>query len=291
MANQNNMKTFYKTSELVKHIKELKAQGKTIGFTPTMGALHNGHFTLVKRTGEENDISVCSVFVNPTQFNAASDLDKYPRTLESDAAGLESIGCDILYAPTEEEIYPNGSDYEVEVDLNGLDKEMEGAHRPGHFEGVVQVVKRLIEVTSCDKLYMGQKDFQQFTIIRQMIKDLNIDTELVVCPIVRDEDGLAQSSRNVRLLPKHRKKASIIHRVLEQAQQWINEGRSPIEITYKAMEYLEIPGFKPEYFDIVDGKTLKKITSSEKVDLIVACTAVWAGDVRLIDNMVLKGTL
>ena len=285
------MKTFYKTSKLEKHIEKLKSEGKTIGFTPTMGALHNGHFTLMKRTGEENDISVCSIFVNPTQFNAASDLDKYPRTLEKDAEGLASIGCDILYAPTVEEIYPNGSDYKVDVDLNGLDKEMEGAHRPGHFEGVVQVVKRLIEVTSCNRLYMGQKDFQQFTIIRQMINDLKMDTELVVCPIVRDEDGLAKSSRNVRLLPEHRKKAPIIHRVLEQAQHWIDEGRSPIEITYKAMEYLEIPGFKPEYFDIVDGTTLKKITSSENIDLIVACTAVWAGDVRLIDNMVLRGSV
>jgi len=285
------MKTFYKTAELEKHLHELKSEGKTLGFTPTMGALHTGHYTLIKRTVVENDISICSIFVNPTQFNAASDLEKYPRTLESDATGLEEAGCDILYAPTVEEIYPNGSDYKVDVDLNGLDNEMEGAHRPGHFEGVVQVVKRLIEVTSCDRLYMGQKDFQQFTIIRQMISDLDMATELVVCPIVRDKDGLAKSSRNARLLSEHRKKASIIHRVLEQAKEWIQEGRSPIEITYKAMEYLDIPGFKPEYFDIVDGKTLKKILTTEHTDLVVACTAVWAGDVRLIDNMVLKGTV
>jgi len=285
------MKIFYKTSELEEHIRKLKSEGKTIGFTPTMGALHNGHYTLVKRTCSENDIGVCSIFVNPTQFNVAADLEKYPRTLEQDAAGLASVGCHILYAPTSEEIYPDGSDYAVEVNLNGLDNEMEGAHRPGHFEGVVQVVKRLIEVTSCDRLYMGQKDFQQFTIISQMIKDLGMSTELVVCPIVRDDDGLAKSSRNVRLLPEHRKKASIIHRVLTQAGDWINEGRSPIEVTYKAMEYLELPGFKPEYFDIIDGSTLKKITSTENVELVVACTAVWAGDVRLIDNMILKGSV
>lgn len=285
------MLVFEQTTELEEHIAELKSQGKTIGFTPTMGALHDGHFQLVRRTLEENDISICSIFVNPTQFNQAEDLKKYPRTLEADRAGLEAIGCHILYAPTVDEIYPDGSDYEVEVDLGGLDKMMEGAHRPGHFTGVVQVVKRLIEVTSCDKLYMGQKDFQQFTIIQRMIDNLKMDTELVVCPIIREDDGLARSSRNRRLTEDHREKADIIYRVLQQAKDWLAEDRSPIEISYKAMEYLDIPGFKPEYFDIIDGKTLKKLVATGDTSLVVACTAVWAGDVRLIDNMILRGSL
>lgn len=285
------MHVFKKTAELESHIKVLKAEGKTVGFTPTMGALHDGHFQLVKRTIDENDISICSVFVNPTQFDQKTDLDKYPRTLEQDREGLERTGCHILYAPTTEEIYPHGSDYEVEVDLGGLDNLMEGAHRPGHFAGVVQVVKRLIEVTSCDKLYMGQKDFQQFTIIQRMIDDLKMSTELVVCPIIREDDGLARSSRNRRLTEEHRAKADILHRVLEQAKDWLAESRSPIEISLKAMEYLDIPGFRPEYFDIIDGKTLKKISWTGDTSLVVACTAVWAGEVRLIDNMILKGEL
>ncbi len=285
------MKIFYKTAEIQEHITALKKKGKSIGFTPTMGALHSGHFELIKRASTENDISICSVYVNPSQFNVASDLEKYPRTLEKDAEGLTANGCDILFAPDNKEIYPNGSDYEVDVDLQGLDLEMEGAKRPGHFAGVVQVVKRLIEITDCDRLYMGQKDFQQFTIIRQMIKSLEMNAKLIVCPIVRDEDGLAKSSRNTRLHPDHRKKANILNRVLVQAKEWLSEGRSPIEITYKAMEYLDIPDFRPEYFDIVDGSTLKKISNTDQVDLIVACTAVWAGEVRLIDNMILKGKL
>jgi len=285
------MRVFKHTAPLESYITELKSEGKSIGFTPTMGALHDGHFQLVKRTIDENNISLCSVFVNPTQFNQAADLDKYPRTLEQDREGLERTGCHILYAPTVDEIYPDGPDYEVEVDLGGLDTLMEGAHRPGHFAGVVQVVKRLIEITSCDRLYMGQKDFQQFTIIQRMIDVLQMPTKLVVCPIIREDDGLARSSRNRRLTDEHRGKADILHRVLTQAKEWILEGRSPIEVSYKATEYLDIPGFKPEYFDIIDGHTLKKIIEVGGTKLVVACTAVWAGDVRLIDNMIFKGEL
>ncbi len=285
------MHLYESTAELESYIQGLKAEGKTIGFTPTMGALHDGHFQLVKRTIDENDISICSVFVNPTQFNQTTDLEKYPRTLAQDREGLERTGCHILFAPSVEDIYPDGADYEVEVDLGGLDELMEGAHRPGHFTGVVQVVKRLIEITSCDRLYMGQKDFQQFTIIQRMIDELDMPTELVVCPIIREEDGLARSSRNRRLTEDNRSKANILHRMLLQAKDWLAEGRSPIEISYKAMEYLDIPGFKPEYFDLIDGKTLKKVSQAEHVELVVACTAVWAGDVRLIDNMILKGAL
>ena len=285
------MIVFEKTKELQDHISELKNKGLTIGFTPTMGALHDGHFSLIQNSNEQNDVSICSIFVNPTQFNQSSDLDKYPRTLEQDIVGLEKVGCDILFAPSVGEIYPNGSDYEVEVDLEGLEAKMEGEHRPGHFDGVVQVVKRLLDITSCDRLYMGQKDFQQFTIINKMIEHLKMEVQLVVCPILREEDGLAMSSRNVRLTKQHRKKASIIYRVLCQAKEWLAEGKSSVEISYKAMEYLDLPGFKPEYFDIIDGKKLEKFKDTEPPDLIVACVAIWAGEVRLIDNMILRGSL
>ena len=285
------MKLFSKTEDISDYISDLKKKNKNIGFIPTMGALHDGHFSLIKRSQSENDVSICSIYVNPTQFNEKSDLAQYPRNLEMDKKALEEMGCDVLFCPGFDDIYPDGSDYEVEVDLKGLDLLMEGAMRPGHFKGVVQVVKRLLEIVNCDRFYMGQKDYQQFTIILQMIKDLQLSAQLVICPISREDDGLARSSRNTRLSKHHRKKASIIYRVLKQAVIWWNEGRSPVEISHKAKEYLEIPGFEPEYFDIIDGLNLQKVSDRSGHDIVVACTAVWAGDVRLIDNMILKGQL
>ncbi|MEL6389082.1 MAG: pantoate--beta-alanine ligase [Bacteroidota bacterium] len=276
--------------EMQSVIQQAKVRGQSIGFTPTMGALHDGHLSLVRRMKEECDLSICSIFVNPTQFNQTADLDSYPRTVEADTDLLRGVGCDVLFVPSVAEMYPHGSDYELDVNLDGLDTRMEGAHRPGHFAGVVQVVHRLIEITSCDRIYMGQKDFQQFTIIRQMLRDLKLTTRLVVCDIVRGEDGLALSSRNRRLLPEHRRDANVIHRVLSLAKEWIQD-RDVKHIEETALSYLSIPGFRPEYFDLINGHNLLSITSKDDAELIVACTAVWAGDVRLIDNMVLKGTL
>ncbi len=282
------MKVIHSTAELTALINDIKKEGKTIGFTPTMGALHEGHFSLIQRSVAANDVSMCSIFVNPTQFNNAEDLNKYPRTLEDDCRGLEDHGCDIVFAPTIGDIYPGGEEkWEVEIDLQGLDKRMEGEHRPGHFAGVVQVVKRLLEIAQCDRLYMGQKDFQQFTIIRYMIDYFDIPVELVVCPIKREEDGLAMSSRNRRLTVYHRSEAPILHKVLTKAKNWI-EVKSVDEIEMIAMQLLDFPGFRPEYFTIIDGHTLEPIDSIAGVSEVVACTAVWAGDIRLIDNMILK---
>ena len=279
-----------KVNTIQEIIRAHKEDGNSIGFTPTMGALHDGHHTLIQRSMDECDVTICSIFVNPTQFNEATDLDNYPRTLEADCKGLEEIGCDIVFAPSAREMFPDGMDYKDDVDLNGLDEVMEGAHRPGHFAGVVQVVKLLVDITDCDRLYMGQKDFQQFSIIRQMLRSLQYHTELVVCPISRDPDGLARSSRNVRLTEEHRRDATILYNVLKETKQNINS----IDITTvqkSAIKNLSIPGFKPEYFDIIDGYTLRAISNVDDSKLVVACTAVWAGDVRLIDNMVLKGKL
>lgn len=282
------MEVIRTTEELLKRIEELKNVKKSIGFTPTMGALHEGHYSLISRSLEQNDISICSIFVNPTQFNNVDDLEKYPRTLEDDANGLEKAGCHILFAPSIDDIYPGGSDdYKVDIDLKGLDTKMEGEHRPGHFDGVVQVVKRLLDIVQCDRLYMGQKDFQQFTIIQHMIDTLGMTVELIVCPILREDDGLAMSSRNRRLTAGHREKANIIHRVLTQSKDWL-KSKSLSEIEETALEYMDIPGFRPEYFSLIDGTTLEPIHDKEGVDYIVACTAVWAGEVRLIDNMILK---
>ena len=273
------------SSEIYQLLEKYKAQGKSVGFTPTMGALHAGHHSLIQLSKSHNDITICSIFVNPTQFNNADDLTKYPRTVEADCQGLEEIGCDIVFLPTIGEIYPGGEEnFEVELDLKGLDTLMEGEHRPGHFAGVVQVVKRLLDIVPATRLYMGQKDYQQFTIIRHMITTLEIETDLVVCPIVREEDGLAMSSRNTRLTANHRERASIIYNTLIQAKESISNS-SIKTIQADAMSAMNIPGFEPEYFTIINGHTLETIESISGVKEVVACTAVWAGEVRLIDNM------
>ncbi|NNF34297.1 MAG: pantoate--beta-alanine ligase [Saprospiraceae bacterium] len=281
------MKRKIKVSTLQKAITKEHNKGKSVGFVPTMGALHEGHMSLIKMAREQCDVVVCSIFVNPTQFNEKSDLKKYPRTLKQDMAMLIEEGTDYLFHPSVDEIYPDGEDISVEIDLNGLDRQMEGAFRPGHFEGVVQVVHRLLDIVKPDKLFMGQKDFQQFTIIQNMIDQLKMPVDLVVCPIMREEDGLAMSSRNRRLDPDIRKKAGILNKSLKWIKKNMDE-LTPAQASKEAINKMTIPGFKPEYVTIINGKTLKPIRSFESHDYVVVCTAVWAGEVRLIDNLILK---
>jgi len=282
------IKVIETTKELQAELAKHKAKGKKIGFLPTMGALHEGHMTLIKHSNAENDITVCSIFVNPTQFNDKGDLDKYPRTLEADTKLLQKNKAHIAFVPSVKEVYPSGKKKSVKVDLEGLDDEMEGAFRPGHFAGVVQVVHRLIEMVTPDSLYMGQKDFQQFTIISKMLDNLKMATKIRVVPIVRAENGLALSSRNVRLTKEHKATAPIIHKVLKAVN------RKKYQLTVKELEAYALKrlakheGFKPEYFMLADGYTLKPIKSTKKTKYLIACTAVWAGDVRLIDNMIYK---
>jgi pantoate--beta-alanine ligase len=274
-------------TDVTDQIIALKAKGLKIGFVPTMGALHNGHLYLIKKAKKENDITVVSIFVNPTQFNDKKDLEKYPRTLEKDQLMLMSVRTDILYAPEPDDVYPEGSNNNFSIDLGGLDTVMEGTHRPGHFNGVAQVVKRLLEIIQPDNLYMGQKDFQQFTIIQYMINTLNIPTKLRVCQIVREQNGLAMSSRNVRLSAKARENAKLIHNTLKAVKKKI-KSHTASELAQYALKRLAKPPFEPEYFDIVDGNTLQPIENIDKHSYIVACTAVWIEGVRLIDNMILK---
>ncbi len=276
-----------KVNTIQKAIKKEKNNGETIGFVPTMGALHEGHMSLIRQAKDHSDVVVCSIFVNPTQFNDKGDLKKYPRTIKSDMAMLKKERCDYVFTPSVKEVYPNGKLKKIDIDLKGLDMLMEGEFRPGHFAGVVQVVKRLLDIVQPDHLYMGQKDFQQFTIIQHMIDVLSIPTELVVCPIMREEHGLAMSSRNRRLNADHRTRASIIYETLKYVKSMMNE-KSPYQLQKWALEGMDIEGFRPEYFIIADGKTLLPITSFDDHDYVVACTAVWAGEVRLIDNMILK---
>jgi pantoate--beta-alanine ligase len=251
-----------------------------------MGALHAGHLALVERCLEACEVSVASIFVNPTQFNEASDLEKYPRTPAADPKQLSQLGCDILFQPTVDGIYPDGTQASAPIDLAGLDQVLEGAFRPGHFQGVVQVVSRLLDIVNPDLLFMGQKDYQQCAIIRHLIRQQQRPVELVVVPTVREADGLAMSSRNVRLTEKYRKIAPEIYKTLSWSQ--IEIGHRPIpEVETAATEHLQKIGLQPEYFAIVHAHTLQAIEDYTPDTPLVACTAAWAGDVRLIDNLIL----
>ena len=272
--------------EYFKLVKENK-ESLTIGFVPTMGALHLGHLSLIERSLSENDYTVCSIFVNPTQFNDVSDLEKYPRTIKKDMQLLEAAGNDILFWPKVSEVYPSGLDTKLNISFGQLETVMEGYFRPGHFDGMAQVVKRLLDMVQPDRLYMGQKDFQQFAIVQNMIIQLALPVELKMCAIIREEDGLAMSSRNVRLKPELRTQAPLINKTLEAVAQKIRKGQKPATVKAWAVRQLTIPDFRPEYFEIVDGRTLQPIINMKTSNYVVACTAVWVGDIRLIDNKVL----
>lgn len=281
------MKVFNTISDLQNFLDTHRKNGNKIGFVPTLGALHNGHLSLIERCKELTDVCVCSIFVNPTQFNDPSDLEKYPRTVDKDAILLTEVGCDVLFTPAVSEVYPPGLETSVDVDLGDLDKVLEGRFRPGHFDGVVQVVNRLLDMVRTDYLFMGQKDFQQFTIIQEMINQLNRPEKLVVCPIVREESGLAMSSRNERLEPIKRKQASLIFRILRQISKQIAH-TSLAQLKEWAIQKLSIPGFKLEYIEVVDAYTLLPITEYDNADYVVVCVAVWVEEIRLIDNLILK---
>ena len=281
------MLLFKKVNDLQLYLQQFRKKRKSIGFVPTMGALHQGHLSLIKKAKADCEIVICSIFVNPTQFNDTSDLEKYPRTAGNDINLLTSEHTDILFMPPVEEVYPKGLDTSLHLDFGDLARVMEGKFRPGHFDGMAQVVKRLLDIVQPTHLFMGQKDFQQLTIVRSMLTQLKMNINLVMCPIIREKDGLAMSSRNVRLTPKHRKSSVLLNKTLKEAKKLIGK-KSPQEIKAFAMEKLSISEFKPEYFDIVDGITLHDINDLEGTKFAVACTAVWVGDVRLIDNLVLK---
>ncbi len=275
-----------KNKDLAAYLAQQKKDSRKIGFVPTMGALHEGHLSLIRAAQDHGQHVVCSIFVNPTQFNEQKDLDTYPRTPHKDIEMLERVGCDVLYMPEVDEVYPPELDTRLDLDFGQLDKVMEGAFRPGHFDGVAQVVKRLLDIVRPDSLYMGQKDYQQLSIIRYMIGQLALPVRLIMCPIIREEDGLAMSSRNVRLSPEIRQKAPVVYQTLLSAKEWL-AGNEPSLVERKAMEALTIPGFQPEYFKIVDTQTLQQPDPHAETRQWIACVAVWAGDVRLIDNMLL----
>ena len=277
------MKIFSTIADLKAEIAAQKAAGKTIGLVPTMGALHAGHASLVKKCAAENDIAVVSVFVNPTQFNDKNDLKNYPRTLEKDAELLQSVGCNLIFAPSEDEIYPE-PDTRV-FDFTPLDKVMEGKYRPGHFNGVAQIVSKLFDIVTPDRAYFGEKDFQQLAIIREMVKQLGLSLEIIACPIVREADGLALSSRNARLTDSQRKKAVTISKVLFESRNFA-PSKSIAELTNWVIDNVNKESeLRVEYFEIVDGNTLQAVSDWNQTDYIVGCITVFCGEVRLIDNI------
>jgi len=280
------MEIVHTIKDLQAALAALRAQGKTVGLVPTMGALHAGHASLVKRCVAENDAAVVSVFVNPTQFNDKNDLAKYPRTLDADCRLLEQCGAAFAFAPSVEEMYPEPDTRQFSY--APLDTVMEGKYRLGHFNGVCQIVSKLFEAVKPDRAYFGEKDFQQLAIIREMVRQLKFPLQIVGCPIVREEDGLALSSRNARLSAEERQQALKISQTLFASRDYakshtVAETQKFVEDAIEAA-----PGLRLEYFELVDGNTLQKIANWEDTSYAVGCITVFCGEVRLIDNIKYK---
>ena len=277
------MLTVNTVKELKSAVRAAREAGKSIGFVPTMGALHEGHKSLVDRCRRENDVVVVSVFVNPTQFNNKEDLRTYPRTEEADKALLEAAGCDVVFMPTVEEVYPE-PDTRV-FDLGPVAEVMEGPMRPGHFNGVAQVVSKLFMMVEPDRAYFGEKDFQQIAVIREMVRQLGFKLEIVPCPIVREADGLAKSSRNVRLTPENRAIAPNIYRLLSESLDFAKSHTVEETIGFVTEGINAYDAMEVEYYQIVDGITMQPIAKWDDTNYAVGCITVYCGDVRLIDNI------
>jgi pantoate--beta-alanine ligase len=279
------MKQFTGIAETADYLKKQRAKGLTIGFVPTMGALHEGHMNLVRRAKRENDLTVCSIFVNPIQFNNKEDLVKYPRTLSRDLSMLEAEICDVVFTPETAEMYPEGGNTSLDIDFGMLDKVMEGKFRPGHFNGVAIVVKKLFDIVQPDHAYFGKKDFQQLAIIKHMVNMLELPVDIIPCETVRESDGLAMSSRNARLTDAERILASKIYEVLAKVKE--KAGIIPVrELSHWAIKKIEEhKGMRVEYFEITDKDGLLPLENWIYKDRAVALTTVFLGEVRLIDNI------
>lgn len=282
--NAKIMQIFHSKNSLSLTLNELRTSGKSIGFVPTMGALHEGHISLVRKAKAETDVVVISIFVNPTQFNNQTDLVNYPRLPEKDVPMLKAAGGDILFMPDENEMYPEGAKSFVGgLPLGSLGEVMEAKHRPGHFDGVITIVRKLFLAIGECKAYFGQKDFQQLAVVRLLVKHEKLPVEIVSCPIIREADGLAMSSRNMRLTPGQRKSALVLSRALFAVErEWKHKSVPELrELVTAVMK--EEPSVKMEYFEIADRDTLLPVTEKKNA---VACIAGYVGEVRLIDNVI-----
>ena len=281
------MKVFTEKQPLKAHLSNKKIENKSIGFVPTMGALHKGHLSLIEEAKKKNDLVVVSIFVNPTQFDKEEDLVNYPKTFDKDKQMLESIDCDVLFYPSVNEIYNNNISSDS-FDFDGLEFKMEGKFRDGHFNGVGTIVKTLFEIVNPDVAYFGQKDFQQLQIIKKMVKKHNLKLKIKGCPIYREDDGLAMSSRNVRLNPSLREAAPFIYKTLKKARKKFKTKSVEKVVSWVEKEFKEHSLLKLEYFTIAEEKTLETIITKESDKKYRAFIAVFAGDIRLIDNIKLK---
>jgi pantoate--beta-alanine ligase len=271
--------------ELSTFVDDVKKSSKTLGFVPTMGALHQGHLSLIQQSKVSTQITIASIFVNPTQFNNADDLKNYPRNLQKDLDLLEHMQCDAVFVPSVDEMYPEIDTRIFEFD--GIDKLMEGEHRPGHFNGVAQIVSKLFEAVKPHKAFFGQKDFQQVAIIKKMVNKLNFQIEIIACPIVREHDGLAMSSRNLLLEPEYRNAAPNIYRILTESQIKAKKLETVEELkNWVINQFNEIPLLKLEYFEIVNQNNLLPVEQIQGSTGLIGCIALWAGKVRLIDNII-----
>lgn len=280
------MQVFSEVGPLVNYLQRERSNNKSIGLVPTMGALHEGHNSLISESLKNNDITVCSIYVNPTQFNRQSDLDNYPRKLDDDIVFLERNGCDVLFAPSDKEMYANLP--VLKLNFGYLEQSMEGKFRAGHFNGVGVIVSKLFNVIRPDRAYFGQKDIQQYFIIKQLVKDLSYQIELLNVPTVRESDGLAMSSRNQRLSPALRQKAPFIYQSLVAAGTTLKEGKKIEEVRDTLRElFLKDSDFELEYFEVVDQESLELLQGRPGSKSVVLCIAAYLGEIRLIDNIFL----
>lgn len=281
------MQIFREIAPLKAFLVEKRKLGQTVGFVPTMGALHEGHLSLIRASKNDNPITVCSIFVNPTQFNNPADLQKYPRTPDTDIALIEKVGVDALFFPDTHVMYESESI--VRFDFGHLDKVMEGTHRPGHFSGVALVVSKLFHIVEPDRAYFGQKDWQQFAIIRQLVNELKFNVNLKSIPTQRESDGLAMSSRNIRLTPTQREKAGQLYKALTHASALLKKGSTIEEVKKNIQKVFEQDSeFKLEYFEVADSENLKLLNRVVESTSPILCIAAFVGEVRLIDNMFLS---
>lgn len=281
------MRIFKKAFDTKEYLLQNKKMGVSIGFVPTMGALHQGHISLLETAKKNCSLVVCSIFVNPTQFNDKADFDNYPVTIESDIDKLERAGCDVLFLPTVTEMYPQGETVNGKYNLGYLETVLEGKYRPGHFQGVCQVVHRLLNIIPANNLYLGQKDYQQCMVIKKMMQLTKINTNVIICPTLREDDGLAMSSRNMRLNETERKKSAAIF----EALSFIKKNIVPGDINpLKKQVFLRLAenGFKPDYVEIASADNLSIIDEWDGKIKLVALIAAFNGKVRLIDNLLLQ---
>jgi pantoate--beta-alanine ligase len=278
------MKIFTEITPLKAYLRDMKCQGKSVGLVPTMGALHEGHLALFRKSIAANDVTVGSIFVNPIQFNNPGDLQHYPRTLDKDTQLLESVGCDVLFAPDVPEMYPENTS--ITFDFGALERTMEGRFRPGHFSGVAVVVSKLFNIVEPDNAYFGQKDWQQFAIIRKLTQQLNFSIQLHSVETLRAPDGLALSSRNARLNEEQREYATVFYRALTAARTWLKNGETMASIRTKVQQMIDQePDVRLEYFELADSQNLNELQDVKQSDRPILCIAGYVGEVRLIDNL------